>query len=188
MLRSYYNLVYRRFTMPWEDEPPGKELVELVESGRVQPCRAIDLGCGSGRHTIYLAQHGFQVTGVDFSSAAIEKAHVKAEAAGVKVDFVVDDLTDLRQVEGTFDFLVDYGSMEELVGRARDRYVNSLLKLTKEGSLFLFVHHQWASSWWVRLNPFAVRPGEVERRFGSHFHIEAIVGEAGSAAYLMKRR
>lgn len=78
--------------------------------------------------------------------------------------------------------------MQELVGRARDRYVNSLLKLTEEGSLFLFVHHQWASPWCVRLNPFAVRPGEVERRFGSHFHIEAIVGETGSAAYLMKRR
>ena len=188
MLRFYYDLAYRRFTMPWEDQPPGQELVELVESGRVEPCPAIDLGCGTGRHAIYLAQHGFEVTAVDFSSAAIEKARAKAEGAGVKVDFVVDDLTDLRQVEGTFDFLVDYGSLEELIGRARDRYVNSLLKLTKEGSLFLFVHHQWASPWWVRLNPFAVRPGEVERRFGSHFHIQAIVGEKGSAAYLMKRR
>lgn len=100
----------------------------------------------------------------------------------------MDDLTDLRQVEGTFDFLVDYGSMEKLVGRARDRYVSSLLKLTKEGSLFLFVYHEWASRWWVKLNPFAVRPGEVERRFGPHFHIEPIVGEIGSAAYLMRRR
>jgi len=124
---------------------------------------------------------------VDFSKAAIEKARIRAEAAGVKVHFVVDDLTELRRIASPFDFLVDYGSIEELVGDARDRYVSSLLKLTKEGSLFLFVYHEWPSRWWTRLNPFAVRPGEVERRFGSHFHIEPIVGETGSAAYLMRR-
>ena len=188
MLRLYYDLVYRRFTMPWEGEPPGKGLVDLVESSRIKPCRAIDLGCGTGRHSIFLAQRGFEVTGVDFSKAAIEKARIRAEAAEVKVDLVVDDLTDLRQVEGTFDFLVDYGSMEELVGGARDRYVSSLLELTRAGSLFLFVHHEWASRWWVRLNPFAVRPGEVERRFGPHFDLEPMVGSADWVAYLMKRR
>ncbi len=188
MLHLYYELMYRRFTMPWETEPPGEELIRLVESDRVEPCRAIDLGCGTGRNGIYLAQQGFEVTGVDFSETAIEKARLRAEEAGVKVHFVVDDLTALRQTDGPFDFLVDYGSMEELVGGVRDRYVSSLLKLTELDSLLLFVHHVWANRLWAGLNPFAVKPGEVERRFAPYFDIEPIAAETGSAAYLMRRR
>ena len=59
--------------------------------------------CGEGDNAIFLAQHGFQVTAVDFSPAAIAKAKTKARDAGVEVDFVIDDLTQLAKVSGHFD-------------------------------------------------------------------------------------
>jgi len=97
-------LGYRYARMPYENGPP-EHLMELVESGRISPCRAIDLGCGTGGNAVFLAQHGFEVTGVDFAPSAIAKARRRAEAAGVEVAFVVDDLTNLQKIKGTFDFL-----------------------------------------------------------------------------------
>ena len=70
-MKAFYEIVYSRFRAPW-DIGPRRELVELVESGRIKPCKAIDLGSGTASNCIFLAQHGFQVTGVDFASAAVD--------------------------------------------------------------------------------------------------------------------
>ncbi|NIN65924.1 MAG: methyltransferase domain-containing protein, partial [Anaerolineae bacterium] len=83
MNKRFYEFGYRYFRMPWE-LGPREELVGLVESGRIAPCRAIDLGCGTGSNAIFLAQHGFEVTGVDFAASAIEKARRRADSCGVK--------------------------------------------------------------------------------------------------------
>jgi len=80
--------------------------VGLVEDGALTPCRAVDLGCGTGANAIFLAQHGFEVTGVDFATAGIEKASRAAADAGLSVNFVVDDRTDLQRTRGPFDFLL----------------------------------------------------------------------------------
>jgi 2-polyprenyl-3-methyl-5-hydroxy-6-metoxy-1,4-benzoquinol methylase len=107
-MKTFYDLWYRFGDPPWTGAPRS-ELVELVTSGRLRPGRAIDLGCGEGDNAIFLAQHGFEVTALDFAPSAIAKARRKAAAAGVQVDFVIDDLTRLRNVRGEFDLLVDYG-------------------------------------------------------------------------------
>ena len=78
-----YDLLYR-FGAPWEGDPRS-ELVGLVESGRLNPSsmpRAIDLGCGSAANSVFLAEHGFDVTGVDFSPVALGKARALAAEHG----------------------------------------------------------------------------------------------------------
>ncbi len=194
-MKAFYNIGYRHFRMPW-DGGPRSELVELVESGRITAGRAIDLGCGTGSNAVFLAQHGFDVTGVDFAEAAIDKARAKADAAGVRVDFIIDDLTSLRRVSGTFDFLVDYGALDDLRDRDRDLYVHSVVPLAHPDSRFLLWCFEWPEQWWERLVPaaMALRPGEAERRFGTSFAIERFAGEQrsagwprGYAAYLMTR-
>lgn len=116
-MRWFYEVTYRHFRAPW-DVGPRQELVELVTEGALTPCRAIDLGCGTGANAIFLAQHGFEVTGVDFATAGIEKATRAAADAGARVDFVVDDLTDLRRTRGPFDFLLGLRVSHPLVGTA----------------------------------------------------------------------
>jgi SAM-dependent methyltransferase len=170
-----------------------------VESERVKPCRAIDLGSGTASNVIYLAQHGFDVTGVDFSPAAIEMGRARAREAGVEVTFIEDDLTNLQHVNDTFDLLVDYGTLDDLSQPQRDLYMKNVLPLTHQGSLFLLYCFEWELRWWERLvavfGQMAMEPGEAERRFGNYFEIERVAGEkTGSsfmpayATYLMTRK
>ena len=196
-MKRFYEVIYRYFQAPW-DTGPRSELVRLVESQAIPPGRAIDLGCGTGANAIFLAQHGFDVTGVDFAEAAIEKARRKSEAAGVQVNFVVDDLTDLRRVIGVFDFILDYGVLDDLRPVQREAYLQNLLALTRPGSCYLLWGFEYPLRWWEKFIPFYDVPfqsGEIERRFGSYFEIEKIAGEVdwsswppGWAAYLMRRK
>ena len=193
-----YGLIYRypSVSIPWGTSR-GEALVSLVENGRVKPCRAIDLGCGAAGNVIYLAQHGFDVTGVDFIPAAIEMSRVRTSEAWVEANFVVDDITNLQHINGTFDLLVDSGTLDDLRPSHRDLYMKNVLPLTRQGSLFLLLCGEWPPRWWERLflNGAALKPGEVEHRFGEYFEIEVISKiETGSsimpmwATYLMIRK
>lgn len=197
IMKSYYNITYRRFRAPW-DIGPRQELVELVAGGRLKPCRAIDLGSGTASNCVFLAQHGFDVTGVDYSEAAVELGRKRAKEAGVKVNFIQDDLTNLRRVTGTFDLLVDYGTLDDLKPEARGLYLKNVLPLTRAGSRFLLYGFEYQKRWWEKLVPFFEEPfaaGEVQRRFGSYFDIECYRRHtdyskwpAGEAVYLMTRK
>lgn len=87
---------------------PNRE-VERIVAGWV-PGRALDLGAGEGRHALWLAEKGWQVTAVDFSAVGIDRGRREAESRGLAVDWVVDDVTTWRPPEGTsFDLaLVAY--------------------------------------------------------------------------------
>jgi SAM-dependent methyltransferase len=200
MWKSLYDWMYRHKRVPW-DLGPRKELVEAVESGRLQPCRAIDLGCGTASNAIFLAQHGFDVTGVDYSPAAIALCQERGAVAGVSVRWIEDDLTNLRRAAGPFDLLVDWGVYDDLSLEDRRAYLRTVLPLTHAGSQFIIYVHQWPLRWWERpLHRLlggggSMRPGEVAADFGPHFHIETLMEHccdsgfiAGEAAYLMVRR
>jgi cyclopropane fatty-acyl-phospholipid synthase-like methyltransferase len=191
--RAFYHVGYRFFRMPWEIGPRD-ELVRLVESGRLRPGRVVDLGCGTGANAVFLAQHGFDVTGIDFAPSGLAKARKAAAKAGVAATFLEADLTALPAGLGPFDVLVDYGTLDDLSAAKRDRYVANVVPLAAPGSRFLL----WCFEWPPRrfdLNPMA--PGEVTARFGDAFDVERIDGTPvpnlrrlipGYAVYLMTRR
>jgi len=196
-MKLFYEVIYRYFRAPW-DIGAREELVALVDSGRIKPCRTIDLGCGAGANAIYLAQKGFEVTGVDFAAAALEKASERAKDANVQVVFVQDDLTNLQKVSGTFDFLLDYGVLDDLRLPQREPYVKNMLTLTHAGSRYLLWGFEYPLRWWERYLPFYDIPfadGEIDQRFGAYFEIERIAGvldwsrfPPGYATYLMVRK
>jgi 2-polyprenyl-3-methyl-5-hydroxy-6-metoxy-1,4-benzoquinol methylase len=196
MKARIYSAWYRWSKPPW-DMGPRSELVELVTSGRIKPCRAIDLGCGTGSNAVFLAENGFQVTGVDFAAGAIDKARAKAQSAGVNIDFFVDDLTRLKHVHGPFEFVVDYGVLDDLTAGDRRKYVATVLGLTRPGSRYLLWAFEWPRRRWEAWHGLmALEPGEAVGRFSSEFELEKVAGQdadfsrypPGFAAYLMTRR
>ena len=106
--RNKIDRIYKNMPLdeiPWNVEVPPDAIVELVESGIVKPCRNIDLGCGAGNCALYLSDRGFDVTGIDFSPAAIKIAQETAKKKGTKCTFIISDiLNNLDEVKGTFDF------------------------------------------------------------------------------------
>jgi len=78
---------YLEGNIPWDSGHPSTELVRVLDEERIAPCPAIDLGCGTGSNTIYLADRGFEATGFDLSPTAIERAEGKQANAVVKARF-----------------------------------------------------------------------------------------------------
>jgi methylase of polypeptide subunit release factors len=74
--------IYRNVRLteiPWNTETPPDAIVQLVNSGKIKPCKTIDLGCGAGNYAIYLAGKGFNVTGIDLSPMAVKFAKENAK-------------------------------------------------------------------------------------------------------------
>ena len=134
--RIYRNVPLDR--IPWNNETPPDQLVELVETGKIQPCRAIDLGCGAGNYAIYLAVHGFDVTGVDSSPAAITIAAENARKHNVICRFITADLLgDLHEIPGRFGFAFDWELLHHIFPEDREKYVQNVSKILTSGAWYL---------------------------------------------------
>ena len=89
---------------------------------------ALDIGCGTGDNSIYLAKHGWQVTGVDFVARAVDKARAKASANNLDIKFAQADATRLSSegVGTNFDLIVDNGCLHGMSDEDRDAYVREV--------------------------------------------------------------
>lgn len=113
----FFRAAYLLGFKPWDSGVPPPKLVAAVEGPeRVTPGKALDLGCGTGTNCVYLAQHGWQATGVDFVPRAIAMARWKAEAAAVSPRLVVGDVTRLGSLGiGTgYGLLLDLGCFHSI--------------------------------------------------------------------------
>jgi len=208
--RRAYDLMYR-FGAPWEGAD-RVELRQLVADGRCAPetlrrpgaraARAIDFGCGAGGVSLELAEAGFVVTGVDFSSIALAKARHAAERRGLgpeRVTFLAGDLTagHVPGVKGPFDLLVDYGTLDDLPDPGRHAMARYITGLARPGSRFFLFAFSGRHEDLPRMSfggpsralPGLV-PGEVEDLFEPAFRIEVIEPPTRThhiATYLLER-
>jgi len=135
--------IYRNLPLekiPWNVETPPVALVELVNSGTVKPCKTIDMGCGAGNYSIYLASMGFDVTGIDISPMAIEFAKENARRKGVRCNFLSGDvLGALNEVTETFDFAYDWELLHHIFPAQRKRYVENVHRILNPAGKYLSV-------------------------------------------------
>ncbi len=190
--RLFFWYAYLRGRTPWDTGISPPELVAVVEGEQaLPPGKALDLGCGTGTNCIYLAQHGWDVSGVDFTARALEKASQKAARAGVLVKFYRGDVTRLEEVplRGPFDLVFDLGCFHGLAPQDRSAYAQGVTALSKPGTLFLlyaFVPRKLGH----RL--VGVTPDEVKATFYPAFTCEQIdwgqdAPGTGSAWYTLRR-
>lgn len=100
---------YKSKTTPWDIGRPDYNLVDIVGKRPIEKCNALDLGCGSGHNSIWLAQQGFTVTGVDVSEIAVQKAKENGERARVGCTFLLLDFFE-EDIPGLpFNFIFDRG-------------------------------------------------------------------------------
>lgn len=170
----FWDLAYSLGMTPWDSETPPKELIELVESGSIEPCKVLDIGCGTGTSVIYLASKGFKAHGLDISRVAIWKAKRKASRYRVNCSFHLLDFTEQEKIAfyepGNFDLVIDIGCYHSIPpGDRRFMYKSSLNKVLKVGGRYLlwcFLKNKGQN-----IGPPGVDKEEIEELFGDYYEI-----------------
>ena len=122
----------------WDIGKPADELQKVVSEGRIHPCRAVDLCCGSGTDAIYLARQGFQVTALDIAPTALSLAERKARAAGVSVEWLLANVLAPPNLT-PFDFIYDRGCYHVVRDQNLAAYLATLRRLSHPGTQFLLL-------------------------------------------------
>ena len=132
---------YRAGSVPWDLPDPPPEVLELVPTLPVG--RALDLGCGYGRASIFMASLDWLVDAVDFIPMALEEAKTRAEQAGVaeRIRFLQGAVYELGFLAGPYDFALDVGCAHSLEWSDLEAYHRGLLRLLKSGAVYLIYAH-----------------------------------------------
>lgn len=130
----FYNFAYFR-NPRWDTGISPPELMDFIATH--SPGKALDIGCGSGTNAITLAQHGWQVVGIDFIPYAIFRARSKANQAKLNIKFLLADATRLNNIGEPFDLILDIGCFHSLEDDGKIRYIHNLKHLLAPGAFFL---------------------------------------------------
>jgi SAM-dependent methyltransferase len=136
----------------------------------VRPCRALELGCGTGVNAVWLARRGFAVTGVDLSPLAIGRARRRAAGAGLAPRFLAADLTRPGVLRGPFDFFFDRGCYHAVRLADAAAYLQTLRRVTRPGSVGLVLTGNAAEPE-DEVGPPVVEGWQLREELGSLFDI-----------------
>lgn len=143
--------------------------------------KILDIGCGSGRTALPLAQRDYEVIGVDITPEMIEIAKKNAAAKNVKIEYKVGDATDLKFPENYFDgaIFANNGWVQIPGKENRQKAINEIYRVLKPGGYFILVAHEryysgdylffWIRAWFrfYVLKKFGMKIEEVD--FGDLF-------------------
>jgi len=141
-LRLIYKIIYNRAKdetkIHWHNESPPLFLKKAVESLHGSG-NALDVGCGTGVNSVFMAQQGLRVTAVDFIPEALEFARIRANKFGVDVEFVKSDVTKFESKE-KFDLILDCGCLHGFDDRKRIEYKKKIVGLMSYRMQYVLVH------------------------------------------------
>jgi SAM-dependent methyltransferase len=186
--------MYRLGLRPWEIDREPDEFAALLEAWPGNGSRALDLGCGTGRETLLLAQHGWEVVGVDFVQRAIDRAQQRLDEAGAHARLLVGDVTRLGELDlgGQFDLVLDLKCFHGLSGDNRSRYVDGVAFASRPGGTYLLFALARSRLRALSAAPGGVNRRDVERLFEPSFEMLAVREGSGGpftpTAFRMRRR
>lgn len=162
----------------WQDpDPYVKEISStLYEAGART---ALDLGCGVGRHALYLASIGYQVSAIDASSAGVDHTRDCAKAAGFDMTFDVAPMTDLPYEDEAFDYVLSWNVIYHGDATVVGKSIAEIRRVLKpggiyQGSMLSKRHNHFGQGIEVAPNTWSHDVGDPEK---AHPHFYTNAGE-----------
>jgi len=183
---SWWKNIYKT-SPPWDTGAAQPEIVKLVENGEIPKGKVLDIGCGLGYNSIFLAKKGFCPTCFDLVSLAIKKGKLKAKEENVEVDFLVGNALKLDEYfkEESFDVVIDsglYHSLDE--DDERSLYAKQIKRvLAVGGSYFMLCFSDKEPG---DEGPRRISRKEMEETFAELFRINYIKEAAFASKYHRK--
>ncbi|NUQ61069.1 MAG: class I SAM-dependent methyltransferase [Pirellulales bacterium] len=131
-----WDTMYREGTPPWETGCAAGELVRVLNESKLPRGTLLEIGCGTGADAVCLARTGFEVTAVDSSPTALDRARTRAELAGASIRFVLDDVFKFARTCGAFDVVYDAGFYHFIRRIDLDKFLDLLWRVTRPGSYY----------------------------------------------------
>lgn len=157
-----FDLAYKFPITLWGDVRIPPEIKALLER---QPRTSLEIGCGIGRLSRFMAQRGVRATAIDWSPVAIERAKARAAGDALTPDYQIGDATNLANLTGPFDIGFDVGCFHCFDPAGQQKYVAEVARLLAPGG----VHLVWALD--QSPSDLTLSPWVVRRVFGPHFEL-----------------
>ena len=147
----------------WDIGRPQRAFVHLVKAGLVRG-PVLDVGCGTGELSLFLAQQGYDALGIDLSRLAIRQAGEKARWRRVPAQFLVWDalnLGGLRDLGFSFRTVVDSAMLHILGNAERDQFIDGLSEVVQTGGLYCVLGDARRGD----TQSYGLSPDEIRARF-----------------------
>jgi ubiquinone/menaquinone biosynthesis C-methylase UbiE len=95
------------------------------------------VGCGTGGDAVFLAGLGIKTTGLDLSTAALDRARQRAEAGSVDVTWIEGSALDMPVADASIDLMTDRGCLHHIDERDRGRYASEAARVLRPGGTLL---------------------------------------------------
>jgi cyclopropane fatty-acyl-phospholipid synthase-like methyltransferase len=176
--------VYLHNRAPWDIGRPQPAILRRADAGElIEP--VLDVGCGSGEHALLAATSGLEVTGIDISQLAIERARAKARQRGLSAEFLVGDvlaLDEIERLDPPFRTVIDAGCFHTFANADRPVYADSLARVVEPGGvlhLLCFSEHTPGSD-----GPRRVTQPEIRQTFSRDWRVDSIEPETFAVSNL----
>jgi len=157
-----WDAIWSRWQGAWEGRPPEQAVVKLAARLKAEGRRRVhDLGCGPGRHVLFLAAEGFEASGSDFSPAAVETCRNHLREAGLSAPVTLADMTALPAEDGWVDAVIAWDVVYHGTLDAIRRTVSGVRRKLSPGGYFLVTLNSVESANYLRARE-AVARGEGE--------------------------
>ena len=188
MVRGLFEAAYLSLP-PWDIGRPQGEIIRLAEEGEIRGA-VLDAGCGTGENALFLANLGYEVTGIDAVGAAIRKANEKSRGRRVPAVFLEWDALEISGLGKRFDTVIDCGLFHVFSDEERLLYVEGLSSILPTGGTYrmLCFSEMEPGDW----GPRRVTQNEIREVFARGWRVASIrearfetnLGPEGCGAWL----
>jgi len=172
--RSVFQRLYKSARkpedLPWHEADPPALLVKALDQ-RDAPGRALDIGCGSGTYSIYMAERGYRVTAIDFMPQAIAMLQDRIAGHDLAIEAIQADVGRWTATE-PFDIALDIGCSHTPSMIEFGEYKAQLLNWLAPGGAFILVHFGRRGWWdWWPIGPKRVYADTLCRQLAPEFEL-----------------